>query len=226
MSTYFWVNMAAISVPLLCSFHPALPFYKHWNAFLRGCLFTAVPFLIWDMIFTRIGVWGFNELHVMGHQVLHLPIEEILFFFCIPYACVFTYFCLNRWLGQVNFQTKPLFLGAATLLLLVGLLSFNRLYTTSTFLLTGLFLTFLCINPRPFHPSMLITYLVLLLPFFITNGILTGSWINEEVVKYNDSENLGIRMGTIPIEDAFYGMLLIFMNISLFEHFRRPKKVT
>ena len=53
-------------------------------------------------------------------------------------------------------------------------------------------------------------FAILLVPFFIVNGILTGSFINDEVVWYNNAENLGIRIGTVPIEDSIYalGMLL------------------
>jgi lycopene cyclase domain-containing protein len=56
-----------------------------------------------------------------------------------------------------------------------------------------------------------------LIPFFIVNGILTGSFIPGEVVWYNDEENLGFRLGTIPLEDVFYGMLLLLLNIVIFE---------
>jgi lycopene cyclase domain-containing protein len=61
---------------------------------------------------------------------------------------------------------------------------------------------------------------VILIPFLLVNSILTGSFIEGEVVWYNDVDTLGIRLGTIPIEDAFYAMLLILMNISLFEWFQ------
>ncbi|HNQ60860.1 MAG TPA: lycopene cyclase domain-containing protein, partial [Bacteroidia bacterium] len=60
-------------------------------------------------------------------------------------------------------------------------------------------------------------YLVLMIPFMIVNGILTGTGISEPIVWYNDDENMGIRMLTIPLEDVFYGMTLILLNVLGFE---------
>jgi lycopene cyclase domain-containing protein len=45
------------------------------------------------------------------------------------------------------------------------------------------------------------------------NGILTGLFIDDSVVWYNNSHTLGMRIGTIPLEDFFYAFLLIVMNI-------------
>jgi len=44
---------------------------------------------------------------------------------------------------------------------------------------------------------------------------LTGSFIEEEIVWYNNSENLGIRFFTIPIEDFGYAFSLILLNLML-----------
>jgi len=63
--------------------------------------------------------------------------------------------------------------------------------------------------------SFYLTFLIILLPFIAVNAILTGSFIDEPVVWYNNSENLGIRFMTIPIEDAGYAFSLILFNLML-----------
>ena len=40
------------------------------------------------------------------------------------------------------------------------------------------------------------------------------------VVEYNQAEIIKIKIYTITIEDIFYGMLLVLLNILLFEKFR------
>ena len=74
----------------------------------------------------------------------------------------------------------------------------------------------LFINLKMFYRA----YGILLIPFLITNGLLTGSFIEDQVVWYNDNYNLGIRILTIPVEDVFYGMLLILLNIIIYEKLR------
>jgi lycopene cyclase domain-containing protein len=64
----------------------------------------------------------------------------------------------------------------------------------------------------------------MLIPFFIVNGVLTGSWIESQVVWYNNAENLGIRMGTIPVEDSIYAYSMILMNLFFFEYFTQKSK--
>lgn len=58
-----------------------------------------------------------------------------------------------------------------------------------------------------------LSYLVCLIPFLIMNGILTAC----PVVIYNNAENLGIRIGTIPVEDTMYCLQMLMMNVTMYE---------
>ena len=49
------------------------------------------------------------------------------------------------------------------------------------------------------------------------NGILTGTGLEREVVWYDNAENLGLRILTIPVEDVFYGMLMVGLVVSVYE---------
>ena len=81
-------------------------------------------------------------------------------------------------------------------------------------------LTYSFINTTPkLLQHFFLTFLVMLIPFFIVNGILTGSFIDNQVVWYNNAENLGIRMGTIPVEDTIYAYTMILCNLFLTELF-------
>lgn len=189
-------------------------------------LIPAVLFLVWDEWFTQMGVWGFNARYVSGAYILSMPIEEILFFICIPYACVFTYEAVNYLTTKrmsrtyMNLITDLLTGG----LLVAGIIYFDRWYTSVTFISTAIFLMLhRWWWKSPFIGKFYVAFLFILIPFFIVNGILTGTGIEGEVVWYNDNENLGIRLGTIPFEDVFYGMFLLLMNISIFEFLQKKK---
>ena len=53
----------------------------------------------------------------------------------------------------------------------------------------------------------------------IVNGVLTAL----PVVWYEPAEQIGQRLGTIPVEDFFYNMLCMLMNIGIYERLQRRK---
>lgn len=221
--TYLAVNLGSLVVPLIFSFHPKLLFYKKWPAFVLANLIICALFITWDMCYTHLGVWGFNSQYLTGIHIGNLPLEEVLFFICIPFSSVFTYHCLKVFYPDRNkIPFKQITLIISTLLIGIGLLNFTKIYTSASFILlaaTLLMLTFV-LKVR-WMPNFYFTYLIILLPFFIVNGILTGTGLEEPIVWYDDSENLGFRLATIPIEDIFYGMLMLVLNTAFFEYFDR-----
>lgn len=64
-------------------------------------------------------------------------------------------------------------------------------------------------------------FLAVILGFkFAVNGYLTGSG----VVLYNREFFLGIRIGSIPLEDFLFGFSMVTLSIVFWEFFRRPAK--
>jgi lycopene cyclase domain-containing protein len=222
---YLFINIATIAIPLVYSFHPRLRFWDRIKPFLLANFITGVFFIVWDSYFTHVGVWGFNPDYLTGIYVFNLPIEEILFFLCIPYACVFSYHCFGVLLKLKPYaNTKLISLALIILSLVLTVAYIDNYYTTSTFFLLAVFLTYIeFVKKVSWVKQYYITYAVMILPFFIVNGVLTGFGLQAPIVWYNESEMIGLRMLTIPFEDTFYGFLLIGINIYLMELFESKK---
>lgn len=56
-------------------------------------------------------------------------------------------------------------------------------------------------------------YFISIIPMLIVNGLLTAL----PVVIYDNSQNLGIRVGTIPVEDFLYSAIMLLMNVAIYE---------
>lgn len=224
--TYLLIDLFAISVPFIFSFHPKIRFYKVWKAFFPSVFISAIIFLLGDALYTYWGVWGFNPDYLSSIRLGNLPLEEILFFFCIPYACVFTYHCFDLFVDFKNYQKIYKWIGPAIIVLslLLSVFYFDRLYTSAACAGLAFFLLVVHYLVKPAWLSKFyIVYAFLLIPFLIVNGLLTGSGLAQPIVWYNDNENMGMRIMTIPLEDLFYGMSMILMNVLGFEFFKgRP----
>ena len=188
-------------------------------------LIPALLYILWDAYFTSKGVWYFNDAYITGVKLFNLPVEEVLFFFIVPYCCMFIYACIRSYFPNLsNKKNADVFLKLfAVLLLITGVFYFDKYYTSWTFIFTGTFI-FLVYFLKSFFKgfdavSFLVSYAICLIPFLIVNGFLTAM----PVVQYNDAENLGIRIYTIPFEDSVYGMLLVLMNVLLYERLKNKK---
>ncbi|WKZ67992.1 MAG: lycopene cyclase domain-containing protein [Flavobacteriales bacterium] len=221
---YLGLDLFTLSFPLLRSFEPKLQYWRKWPGLFTGIAVMATVFLIWDAIFTAHGVWGFNPRYLTGPKFFHLPIEEWLFFLVVPYSCVFIYEALRHYvrrdiLGRV---ARPLSIALIAVLLVVGGLHIDRIYTAITFLSTAAMLALhVFVLKSPYLGRFYLGYAVSLIPFFLVNGILTGWLLEEPIVWYNDAENLGIRLNTIPIEDSQYLLFFLLLTITFYE---RPLK--
>ena len=204
-----------------------MKYIKRWKAVFSAISITAIFFIIWDIIFTKMGVWSFNPRYHSGIEFFELPIEEWLFFICIPYASIFIHVAFHYFFPKVslsNITVRIVYWVLIMVLLPTIFLQYDKWYTVVNYSFLVLVLTYTVFKVPNVLNTFFITFLIILVPFAIVNGILTGSLIDEPVVSYNDAENLGIRLGTIPIEDIGYAFTMILMSLVLITKFENSKK--
>lgn len=221
---YLVLDLFTLFGPLVLSFDKKVAFYKKWHALFPAIGIVGFLFVVWDVWFTQIGVWSFNEEYLVGLKLFNLPIEEVLFFIVVPYACVFIYECCKAYFPNLLArQTKNIPLLVSAVLTFVLILSWGKLYTSVTFLLTTLLLLFLYrFNEmqKEKYGYFWLAYFIHLIPFFLINGVLTAM----PIVIYNNDENLSLRIFTVPVEDSIYSLLLLLGNVVIYENLLGLKK--
>lgn len=214
--------LGTIAGPILLSFDKRVAFYKKWKFLPIPLFFTLLYFVIWDSYFTKIGIWNFNDLYILGKRFFLLPIEEWMFFIFVPFACIFIYECCNLYIKKDILQKYAYQINGIILLIisLVAILNFNKTYTAFNFISAAILMAYVQFILKPkWLGRFYVSYFISLFPFFIVNGVLTYL----PVVTYNNTENLGIRIFTIPIEDTIYCLLLLLMNVIIYEWLKHRK---
>jgi lycopene cyclase domain-containing protein len=217
--TYFIILAASLAGPLALSFDKKVAFYKKWKYVFLAMILPALFYIIWDVYFTAIDVWQFNSKYIIGTKFFGLPVEEWLFFIVVPYCCTFIYECIRCYFPKLqnNKNADVLLKALAVVLFIIGVIFYSKIYTAYTFILLAVFIAIIYLFKNYFKSfdaiSFLVAFIICLIPFLIVNGFLTAL----PVLTYTNTENLGIRICTIPFEDTFYGMLLILMNVVMYE---------
>ncbi|PRD57119.1 lycopene cyclase domain-containing protein [Sphingobacterium gobiense] len=221
--TYALILFFTVIICFIASFDKRILFNRHFAAFLKSAILVAIPFIAWDIWFTATGVWWFNTDYTLGIVVAGLPLEEWLFFICIPFSCVFTYFCFDKffkldWLSGMN---NLIVFVSVIVCSLIALLHHDKIYTLVTAIATIVTLIYLhfVVRARWIGKASLV-FTVLMLGFFPVNGVLTGTGLEAPIVNYNPNHFLGIRMLTIPVEDAVYGYTQFLLVLYFFKRFK------
>ena len=225
--TYLAINFFTIIICFIFSFHPKIKFHRHFKAFLFASILVAVFFIAWDVWFTANGVWWFNDKYLIGKRLFGLPIEELLFFICIPFSCVFTYFCLDKffkldWKPSVE---KVFVIISIISCFVLAIIFKGKIYSFVTFLTTAISMIVLYfILKVKWMGKASFIYLVLMPGFLAVNGILTGTGLDSPIVNYNPKDFIGFRILTIPIEDTVYGYEMILWNLFFFHKFKKDEQ--
>ena len=213
---YLIFDLAILAVPLLIGAWRGAWFYDVLGTALRSVLVVAVPFVIWDAAVVGRH-WWFNPRYVLGVELWGLPVEEVLFFVAIPLACLFSWEKLGRaseavprpglrWVYPVLWTLVPLGVVVA---------AHGEQYTGYALLALGLVALVdhalgvgLLLAPRAYAFFGLVLGLTL-----VFNSYLTA----RPVVLYGESYQLGVRIGTVPVEDFIYGLAMVWGSTLLYQ---------
>jgi len=218
MYVYLALEIFAILVPLIYSYDRKLQFYVKIKSVAVSLVIVGSFYILADILFAKYGIWGFNPKYHSSIVLFKLPLEEWLFFIVIPYASLFLHDTLVYLFPNVqlsNWQTKVV--SAVVVMILGAVVFFNtdKAYTAIYGSVTIFAIFLASIGSSQLLNRFYLTFIVILVPFFLVNSVLTGSFIPEEVVWYNNSENLGLRIFTVPVEDISYAFSLILFNLLL-----------
>ncbi|GAA4172285.1 lycopene cyclase domain-containing protein [Sphingobacterium ginsenosidimutans] len=221
--TYSLILFFTVVICFVASFDKRLRFDREFVPFLKASVIVALFFIAWDVWFTSRGVWWFNTKYTLGIVLAGLPLEEWLFFIFIPFSCVFTYFCLDkffRWQHLSAFNNIIVFV-SIIVCAVVALRYADRIYTLVTAVVTILtLLVFHFVMRVQWISQASLVFTVLMLGFLPVNGILTGTGLESPIVNYNPADFMGIRVLTIPIEDAVYGYTQFLWVLYFFKKFQ------
>jgi lycopene cyclase domain-containing protein len=223
MSLYAWIILFTILGPFALSFDKKVHFYTYWKALFPAIFLVATGFLIWDEYFARCEIWGFNPTYLLGVYFGHLPLEEVLFFLVVPYACIFIYEVLPAYF---NLSTEKI---GKLVAFIIGLSSFifaflhgNNWYTVSACTIAGLLTVgSFFVYKVEWYGKFAFAFVVCIIPFLIVNGILTGAVTPKPIVWYAENHIMGPRIVTIPVEDIFYNYCMLLPIVWIYERFKK-----
>ncbi|MBK9630286.1 MAG: lycopene cyclase domain-containing protein [Saprospiraceae bacterium] len=226
---YFYHHLfALIPVVLALMIYPffgtRIYFYIKW---LVPIIIGSIPFIVWDILFSKAGVWGFNTIYISGIGINSFPVEEILWFPVIGICSLFVYELIThkKLLLDQNGNENWVFL-AVFCFFGMSVIFHERIYTGFSSWSVG----FMALIYRNYDLSGLFvrvfrSFMVLLIPMFLFDGLLTGMFTKEGLVIYNLEECIGVRMVSIPIEDFLFGfsfiLLIIFIENRIAKHWKQ-----
>ena len=223
MNLYVIIDLAILIVPLVLSFDRRVAFYKKWPILFASIGVVSITYIIWDVLVTKAGHWGFSEKYAGGGVLFDLPLGEILFFLTVPYACIFIYEVVRAYFpNRIVMSEKAAIVLAVALIVVLSaaaiLLSAYGYTMLALLSVALLFLGTVLFDRRMLRESSTWLYLLLsYIPFLLGNGVLTAL----PVVVYSPTETLGIRAYTIPVEDFFYNFGLLSFYLLFYRLFER-----
>ncbi len=216
---YLLFDLLVFAGPAVLSLLPSSRFGPRARSILLAVVLVAIPFVVWDAAVAGRH-WWFDPRYTLGIDVFGLPVEEVAFFVAVPYASVFSWETLvggararPAWSGRWIYVAAAASIPGGAVVYMTGLE-----YTGLTVIALGVagvldhgLGTGLVRMPRFWG------FVGLVLGFtLVFNSYLTA----RPVVHYGEAYQLGLRVGTIPIEDFGYGVALMTGAVAAYQWFQ------
>ena len=219
---YLIFNFIVICVPFVAGFMPQWRYVHLFPQVFGAALIVLIPYITWDILVTGRH-WWFNELYTMDWRFFGLPVGEWLFFITVPFSCLFIWHLLPKAWDEQNVDARPWRLVLLSLLPLSFVLWLTgKEYSALAALFMGMTpIVDLLLGTHIFKRRKTIAFLPIVFGLtLIFNTYLT--W--RPVVLYGVEYQLDLRLGTIPIEDFFYGMSHLGYCAMVFEWLKKFRK--
>jgi len=205
-------------MPILADLFYKKTVFPQTLPFILSVSTAALVFIIWDIKVAEKW-WFFNNKYILGIKFLKLPIEEILFFFTVPFSCLIIFLNLNSFIPlKINFDFY-FFLIFVFLILSFYFLKKRKAYPFFVFLLLSVnifldyFLKIYLLNQVTFYVYLIAALFLT----FVFNYYLTS----KKIVTYSKNYKTNFLITTIPFEDFIYGINLLYTNLILYLLFQR-----
>lgn len=222
---YFIFNIIVLAPVVILSIVTDVKPQKNWRGLLLAYLFVSLPFVVWDIWAASAGHWGFNGKYILPGQLLGLPFEEILFFFTVPFAMMYVWGVINKHVTNKKIKIvwpSVFLLAIATISLVLTVVYWPNGYTRSAMLATMLSLIFIVWSGLAKSLRFWVFQMVLLAIFVVFNSILTAL----PVITYGENSIIGLRVGTIPLEDFWFNFALINLFLVVYNKITACDPVT
>lgn len=217
---YALFDLAILLPPLLLGRRFAGWTGSTWRAVVWACSIGALPFIMWDALVVGRH-WHFSSPHVLGPTLLGLPIEEWGFFVAVPLACTMLWESVFAGMRGPALARARWIYGAAGLAVVPALWALAAGLEYTALALFGLAIAAALDHALGTRVLQLRRGLYFLAAVAGLTTIFNGYLTARPIVIYDPRYQLGVLIGTIPVEDYGFGLALALTVTVLYQHARR-----
>jgi lycopene cyclase domain-containing protein len=205
-------------IPLLFGSGNRTRIFPKFKYFIPAILFTCAVFIIWDNRFTQIGIWNYNPAFFSGKEIFSLPWEKWLYYGVISWVSLFIYEWVKLKFNHLKIDNVSLAISLVLLVVfgLTAYLSREKVYPFFTFFLLSIYFGYTLFRNRfkSHLTHFYITFLILLIPFFILSVFL----IKLPAISYDSEYTFQFHLLQLPVENIVGLFLLLFINTTITEY--------